>query len=78
MLGFRQLLLLALIAAGFWLWRRWRRRRRAPSPRVPVYRETVRCAYCGIHIPKERAVGDSASGGYYCSEQHRLAHRTDF
>jgi uncharacterized protein len=32
----------------------------------------VRCDYCGLHVPKSRAV--EASGHSYCSRKHQRVH----
>ena len=78
MISLRQILIIALLIAGFWLLRRLRRQliaRRPQRTRRPLYNEMVRCAHCGIHVPRARAVGDARSR-YFCSDQHRLAQQT--
>lgn len=65
---FRLLLLLAIIAAAVWLWRRisapTRRRDDTNADPAPM----VRCAHCGVHVPRARALvqGDN----WYCSQAH--------
>lgn len=34
-------------------------------------RDMVRCAHCGLHVPRDEAVGDGER--YYCSKKHQLA-----
>lgn len=63
---FRLLFWVVLIAAGFWLWRRLTRKpaRKAEPDTLPM----VRCAHCGIHVPREQAV--VAQDQWYCSQAH--------
>ncbi|ADE12860.1 PP0621 family protein [Sideroxydans lithotrophicus] len=34
--------------------------------------EMVRCAQCGVHLPKSESI--MAGGDYYCSDEHRRKH----
>jgi uncharacterized protein len=70
----RQLLLIALVAVGYWWLRRWLRSlaQRRQRPAEPPYEAMVRCAHCGLHVPLSKAIGNSREG-YYCSEEHRHA-----
>lgn len=66
----RLLVLVLLAIVLVWLLRRALRagaRDSAPG-RPPVPGELVRCAHCGLHIPRgeARAAGDRA----YCSDEH--------
>ena len=45
--------------------------RPAPGPEAAT-EEMVRCAHCGVHLPRRDALVGGASG-LYCSEAHRLA-----
>lgn len=42
-----------------------------PGPEAAT-EEMVRCAHCGVHLPRRDALAGGASG-LYCSEAHRLA-----
>lgn len=68
----KQLLLIALLVAGFWLIRHFRQRRASVNSDTQPYQEMVRCAHCGVYIPRSKAIGDQ-SRDYFCSEEHRLA-----
>ncbi len=63
----RLLLLVALTAIAVWLWRRINHPARAtvetaqPAP-------MVRCTYCGIHVPRDKALMQEAR--WYCSQAH--------
>ncbi|MDQ2695892.1 MAG: hypothetical protein M3Z21_11055 [Pseudomonadota bacterium] len=72
MISIKSLLVIALVIGILWLLRRLRRRLMARRTARPRYLETVRCGQCGVHLPRNQAVG-SPGQGYYCSEEHRLA-----
>lgn len=69
----KYLLLFALLALAFWLWRRARRdaSRNSRPPAVPPDKPQamLRCAHCGLHLPAADAV--SGKRGDYCSVAHR-------
>lgn len=72
MISIKSLLVIALVIGILWLLRRLRRRLMARRTTArPRYLETVRCGHCGVHLPRNQAVG-SPREGYYCSEEHRL------
>ncbi|MHA6492511.1 PP0621 family protein [Pseudomonas borbori] len=64
----RLLFWIALIAAAFWLWRRFTRapqkRDSAESATLPM----VRCEQCGVHLPREHALPQADR--WYCSQAH--------
>ena len=63
----RLLFWIALIAAAVWLWRRINRP--APSAREPEQpAPMVRCAHCGVHVPRDKAIAQHAQ--WYCSQTH--------
>jgi uncharacterized protein len=39
------------------------------------YSDTVRCAHCGVHMPRDRALR-SRDGHYYCTPEHRDANHS--
>ena len=65
---FRLLLLLVIVAAAYWLWRRIaapaRRRDDTGAEPAPM----VRCAHCGVHVPRTRAL--LQDNNWYCSQAH--------
>jgi uncharacterized protein len=70
----RLLVLIVLIVLGVWLVRRALRRLRQDTPPAIKEAELVRCAHCGVHLP--RAEARQAEGALYCSEEHaRLGKR---
>lgn len=65
----RLLFWIALIAAAVWFWRKFKGQ--ASAPRSPGEREAapmVRCAHCGVHLPRDRAL--SLDQQWYCSKAH--------
>lgn len=73
----KYLLVAAVVLLVLWLARTKRRvdpgpGRRASGPDKPAPEAMVRCAHCGVHLPRRDALVGAASG-LYCSEAHRLA-----
>lgn len=67
----RLLLLLAVIIVVYLLLKSYRRQ--APKQDVSASaEEMVRCAQCGVHLPKSESI--LASGNFYCSDAHRREH----
>ncbi|MBV7550006.1 hypothetical protein KW849_27360 [Pseudomonas sp. PDM26] len=65
----RLLFWIALIAAAVWFWRKLKGQ--ASTPRPPAEREAapmVRCAHCGVHLPRDRALSHDQQ--WYCSQAH--------
>jgi len=46
----------------------------SPPPRELPERDMVRCAECGLHVPRSEAVAEG--DGFFCSERHRSAHKS--
>ena len=66
----RLLFWIALIFAAVWLWRKFKASASsAPSsPRQQDASPMVRCAHCGVHLPRDRAL--SLQQQWYCSQAH--------
>jgi uncharacterized protein len=68
----RLLLVLVLVGVVFWWLASRSRVRAAPRSRPAAEPEAfIRCAHCGVHLPRADAVIEQDLG--YCSEAHRLA-----
>jgi uncharacterized protein len=71
----KYLLILALVVLAGWLWRTGRRDLPGPGgaspPPPPGPQEMVRCAHCGVHLPRADAVVGRLN--LYCSAEHRDA-----
>lgn len=66
------LVLLAVLALAYALWRNGQRRSRPPAPpakRPPTPQAMVACARCGVHLPDADAL--HADGDAYCCPAHR-------
>lgn len=65
------LVVLLALLLGVWLWRRGRSVRVQDDGQRPgaVPQPMVRCAHCGVHLPRDGAVAGHA--GLYCSVEHR-------
>jgi uncharacterized protein len=71
----KYLLVLVVILIAVQVWRSNRKPGRedlppARKPEPPRQLEMVRCAVCGLHLPRTDAVNTSAAS--YCSNEHRL------
>ena len=70
----RLLVLILLIVVAVWLVRRALHRiqqkesAQGSNPASKVPDELVRCAHCGVHLP--RAEARQAAGRAYCTEEH--------
>ena len=69
-----KLLLIVLIFAGaWWILKKYRASltRQEPPP-AGVPEDMVRCAHCGVHLPRSESHFDS--GKFFCSEEHQRLH----
>lgn len=65
----RLLFWIALIAAAIWFWRKFKGASSAPhAPREQDAPPMVRCAHCGVHLPRDRAL--ALEQQWYCSQAH--------
>ena len=67
----RLLFLLAVIVVVYLLLRSYRRQSPRQDP-LDSSEEMVRCAKCGVHLPKSESI--LAGGNFYCSDAHRREH----
>ncbi|MBI5891194.1 MAG: hypothetical protein HZB47_11035 [Nitrosomonadales bacterium] len=67
----RLLFLLAVIVVVYLLLRSFRRQAPKQNASAPA-EEMVRCAQCGVHLPKSESI--LANGNFYCSDAHRREH----
>lgn len=68
----RLLLLVVIAAVVYLLIRSYRRKSEEPEQNV-VAEDMVRCAYCGVHLPRSESI--KAGDKFYCSAEHRDAGR---
>ncbi|MBF0256989.1 MAG: hypothetical protein HQL47_11165 [Gammaproteobacteria bacterium] len=68
----KTLLILIALALIFFIGRHfWRQRQRAKAPAAAPTHLTVRCAHCGLYLPRNEALVDGQHS--YCSAEHRNA-----
>ena len=75
-MGLAKIILLVLgLILVVWLVRSYRRRvDRSDNPGPAAQSENmVRCAHCGVHLPRSESL--TTQGSYYCSAEHQRAHR---
>jgi uncharacterized protein len=63
----RLLFVFAIVAVVYLLFRSYRKNLSGPD-RI-VSEDMVRCAHCGVHLPKGESI--RAEGKDFCSEEHR-------
>lgn len=68
---------LILVVLGFvlawWVLKKYRRSlTRGESPRVGAAEDMVRCAHCGVHLP--RSESHISGDQNFCSEEHLRLH----
>lgn len=74
-MGLRLLLILAAIGIIIMMFRRLRAPQRPEGESQPTtYDPMVRCAHCGVNLPRNHAIR-SKDGHYYCSVEHRDANQ---
>ena len=67
----RLLLIIAIVAVLYLLIRSYRKQ--ASQQDKTVAEDMVRCAYCGVHLPKGESV--QADGQFFCGTEHRDDYR---
>lgn len=69
----RLLLLIAIAVVIFLLVRSYRKNAPRQDENKTVTDDMVRCAHCGVHLPKGESV--QADGHFFCNTEHRDAYR---
>ena len=65
----RLLFWIALIAAAIWFWHKFKGQASAPKSSAELEAAPmVRCAHCGVHLPRNRAL--NLQQQWYCSQAH--------
>lgn len=72
------LIKLLLIAFGVWVVYRilknyGRSVRQDQAPPAGTGEDMVRCAHCGVHLPRSEAI--ASQGEFYCTNEHRQLHQ---
>ncbi len=66
----RLLLLSAIAVVVYLLIKSYRKNE--PRQDETIAEDMVRCAHCGVHLPKGESI--QADGHFFCSAEHRDAH----
>lgn len=68
------ILLVLAVALAWWVLSRYRKSvTRGAPPRAAAPEDMVRCAHCGVHLP--RSEGRARGGEFFCCEEHLRLHR---
>jgi uncharacterized protein len=72
----KYLVLIVVLVVAYMFWRNARLERQRDAHKPPpapaiAPQEMVRCAACGLHLPRTDAVAGS-DGALYCGNEHRL------
>ncbi len=67
----RLFLLIAIAVVVYLLIKSYRKN--VPQQDKTVVEDMVRCAHCGVHLPKSESI--LAGGNFFCSAEHRDAYR---
>lgn len=77
--GMKYLVLLLVVVVGLYLLRGRSTARRTDDGKTAAPRQPpetpapmLKCAHCGVHVPRDDSVLDAA-GRAFCSDAHRLA-----
>lgn len=72
---FKFLVIVAAVGIAIMLFRRLRPPQQLKGDTQPTsFDPMVRCAHCGVNLPRDRAIR-SSDGHYYCSTEHRDANQ---
>jgi len=70
----KYLLLALVIVVVYYLFKTWKRRAgRSPRASASAAEDMVRCAQCGVHLPRSESVGNGEL--FYCTPEHLRLHR---
>lgn len=71
------LLKLILLAVGIWfvyrLLKSYGRSIKQDQQPTAIDEDMVRCAHCGVHLPKSESV--ASEGEFFCTNEHRQLHK---
>ena len=66
------LFLLLCVGVFYWWWRKSRSDTKRSVEQAKPVENMVRCAQCGVHLPENEALGDTAA--WFCSAAHAREH----
>lgn len=66
------------VLLAYWILKGYRRRvdrdRPPPPPQAGGGETMVRCAQCGVHLPRSESI--TTGGQFFCSTEHQRLHET--
>jgi uncharacterized protein len=62
------IVLIAVFAAAWWLFKRYLRSLRSGAPPAAVSEDMVRCDRCGVHLPRSESI--TRDDKFFCGEDH--------
>jgi uncharacterized protein len=66
------ILIVLAFALAWWVLRNYRRSMAREEPPAGAAEDMVRCAHCGVHLP--RSESHPGGGSFFCSEEHLRLH----
>lgn len=69
----RFLLIIIGLALVYLILRSYLRNLERPGPPSTKTEDMVRCAQCGVHLPRSESLG--SNGDFYCCDDHLRLHR---
>ena len=68
------LLVLGLLLLVYWILKGYRRsiERRGAPPAARPGEDMVRCAHCGVHLPRSESI--TTQGRFFCTREHEREH----
>ena len=68
------ILVVLVFVFAWWLLGKYRKSMtREPPPQTGAAEDMVRCAHCGVHLP--RSESHASEDKFFCSEEHLRLHR---
>ena len=64
------------VVLAYWILKGYRRKmdHGQPPPQARDEETMVRCAQCGVHLPRSESI--TTGGQYFCSTEHQRLHQT--
>ncbi len=68
------ILLVLAVLIFYWILKGYRRNieRRAAPPSARPGEDMVRCAHCGVHLPRSESI--TTQGKFFCTREHEREH----
>jgi uncharacterized protein len=67
------ILIVLVFILAWWILGKYRRSLTRAAPPAGAAEDMVRCAHCGVHLPRSESHADGEK--FFCSEEHLRLHR---